>query len=549
MKAATISKVAFAMIVIVACLLALCVTNFVRSQNASTRAIEQERSSLRAAAAVGASSALLTDMVREYVATTQPVYLNRYWEEINTTKSQAKAIQVLKDNGTPESELALVQQASANSANLVKAETRAMRLVLEATGVPRATYPAAVAEWDFSAADQALSRQAKLAQANRLVFGASYDAEVARIMQPIDEFNTTLSARLANQVDEATGQQKRWTMLLAAMAVILMVGGVVVLAMFFTQVTAVLARYTRQLNDADPRDLTVTLAPAGALETRDVAVAFNARSQSVTEVIHAVRREADTLLHASASLAGVSRELGETARVTSRDSEGASTAADTVSRHIQTVAAGTEEMGLSIREISNAAHHASSVAAEAVGSAQAAGETVTKLGESSQLIGEVVKSIESIAAQTNLLALNATIEAARAGEAGKGFAVVATEVKELADQTARSTQDIGAKVSDIQRDALAAASVLAEISGVIARINETQTTIASAVEEQTATTQEMARTVQDAANGAMTIAGNVTDVARSSQRTSASADDAQTSAGNLAELAQQLKTSVAEFRV
>jgi methyl-accepting chemotaxis protein len=152
--------------------------------------------------------------------------------------------------------------------------------------------------------------------------------------------------------------------------------------------------------------------------------------------------------------------------------------------------------------------------------AETTNATVGKLGDSSIEIGNVIKVITSIAEQTNLLALNATIEAARAGEAGKGFAVVANEVKDLARETAKATEDIGRRVEAIQADTREAVDAIAEISSVIARINDYQTTIASAVEEQTATTNEMSRNVAEAAMGSTEIAQNIVGVATAAQTTS-----------------------------
>jgi methyl-accepting chemotaxis protein len=160
----------------------------------------------------------------------------------------------------------------------------------------------------------------------------------------------------------------------------------------------------------------------------------------------------------------------------------------------------------------------------------------------------VVKAITSIAEQTNLLALNATIEAARAGEAGKGFAVVANEVKELAQETARATEDIARRVEAIQGDTAGATAAISEITAVIARINDYQTTIASAVEEQGATTAEMNRSVTDVATGSSAIAGNIAGVAEAAATTTEGVSQTQQAALDLARMSAQLQAVVARFR-
>ena len=209
---------------------------------------------------------------------------------------------------------------------------------------------------------------------------------------------------------------------------------------------------------------------------------------------------ATTVAAAAEEIAATSNSISASAVQTSSEAQLVSAAADAVSQNVQTVAAGSEQMGASIQEIARSAHDAAGVATEAVRTAEETGVTVGKLGVSSQEIGNVVKVITSIAEQTNLLALNATIEAARAGEAGKGFAVVANEVKELAQETARATEEITQRVGAIQADAAGAVDAIGQIGTVVARISDSQTTIAAAVEEQTATTQEMNRNVADAAD-------------------------------------------------
>ena len=174
--------------------------------------------------------------------------------------------------------------------------------------------------------------------------------------------------------------------------------------------------------------------------------------------------------------------------------------------------------------------------------------TMDHLGKSSDEIGEVVKVIHSIAQQTKLLALNATIEAARAGAAGKGFAVVANEVKDLANETAKATDQITKKVDAIRAGTTGAIEVIAEISGIIAQMHEISTTIASAVEEQTATTKEIARNVAEAAIGELQVTENITSVAQAARSTSKGAQSTQTAAGELAKMASELQQMVGLFK-
>jgi methyl-accepting chemotaxis protein len=221
--------------------------------------------------------------------------------------------------------------------------------------------------------------------------------------------------------------------------------------------------------------------------------------------------------------------------------------ADDVAESVSAVSVGTEEMSAAIREISSGASQAAAVAAEAVGAANTTQQTIGRLGDSSTKIGEVVKVITAIAAQTNLLALNATIEAARAGETGKGFAVVAGEVKELAQETSRATDDIAARVEAIQLDAQAAVGAIDQIGSIIARINDFQATIASAVEEQSATTAEMGRGISQVDTGAQNIAAGISQVTVQAGQTTVAAVSTAQAADELAETAERLRGIVAQF--
>ncbi|WP_433795413.1 methyl-accepting chemotaxis protein [Actinoplanes sp. CA-252034] len=266
-------------------------------------------------------------------------------------------------------------------------------------------------------------------------------------------------------------------------------------------------------------------------------------------------RAVATISGSASALAGVARQAGSVAeeiagsaeRTTTR-AQSVSAAAEEISRSVDTVSAGSEEMGASIREISQNATEAARVAGEAVVLAARTSATMNQLGVSSAEIGDVIRTITSIAEQTNLLALNATIEAARAGEAGKGFAVVASEVKDLAQETARATEDISRRVEAIQADTNGAVQAIEQISRVIARISDFQTTIASAVEEQTATTAEMNRSVGEAAAGTGEIAENITGVAEAARSTSEGVIRSQETAAELSRMSSDLTRLVGNFR-
>jgi len=268
---------------------------------------------------------------------------------------------------------------------------------------------------------------------------------------------------------------------------------------------------------------------------------FRSNVSEISETAQSLSSSSEVLTQISQSMAGAAEETSTQANVVSAASE-------EISRNVQTVATGAKEMGSSINEIAQNANEAARVAKTAVDVAETTNKMITKLGESSAEIGKVIKVITSIAEQTNLLALNATIEAARAGEAGKGFAVVANEVKELATQTSNATDDIGQKIQAIQGDTQGAVDAIAEITMVINQIDDISGTIASAVEEQTATTAEIERNVSETAKGSDEIAENIAGVARAAQETSGGVVKTQEAAKSLSDMASTLQTIVSKFK-
>jgi methyl-accepting chemotaxis protein len=295
-------------------------------------------------------------------------------------------------------------------------------------------------------------------------------------------------------------------------------------------------------------ELTRRIETATEDEVGQMSDALNQALERMRGTIQTIGHNASSLTGSSDELTAVSQQMATSAEETSAQAGVVSAAAKQVSSNVEAVATGVEEMAASIREIAQNAHDAAKVATSAVDMAETTNATISKLGDSSAEISEVVKVITDIAEQTNLLALNATIEAARAGEAGKGFAVVADEVKELAKGTASATGEIGKRIEAIQSDTRNAVEAIAEIGTIINRIHDIQNTIATAVEEQTATTNEIGRSVAEAAKGSSEIASSISGVAEAAQETSAGASSTQQSARELAAMASELHQLVSMFK-
>ena len=255
----------------------------------------------------------------------------------------------------------------------------------------------------------------------------------------------------------------------------------------------------------------------------------------------------DVLASAATEMRSTAESMSATAEETSRQSTAVAAASEQASTNVQTVASAAEELSASIAEISRRVSESTQIAGQAVNEATRTNAEVKGLAEAAQRIGNVVQLINDIASQTNLLALNATIEAARAGEAGKGFAVVASEVKSLANQTAKATDEIASQIQAMQNATNGAVGAIEGIGGTITKINEISTTIASAVEEQGAATQEIARNVQQAAAGTQEVSSNIAGVTQAASQTGAASSQVLSTSGELAKQAEVLRGEVDKF--
>jgi methyl-accepting chemotaxis protein len=398
-----------------------------------------------------------------------------------------------------------------------------------------------------------------LSQLQKVGTGAPLSV-VGPLLQTMDTNEKTIEDSLVQATDAASAHALATAAMAKAayesgrtLTIAIIVAGLaisVVLALLVARgVTRPVHRIREILGQVADGDLTVRAGRTGGGELGEMAASLDRTLDAIGGVLTLVGDSSTRLAAASQELSGAAEGMRLNAETAAAQADEVVASAGSVASSVDTVATGSSQMESAIREIAHNATEAARVAGQAVGVAEATTQTVGKLGDSSQEIATVIKLINGIAEQTNLLALNATIEAARAGEAGKGFAVVASEVKELAQETARATEDISHRVEAIQADTAGAVDAIGRISTVIGEINDFQATIAAAVEEQTATTNEMNRNVAEAANGTQGIAAAISGLAAGTQETNQRVAEAQRAADDLARMSGELQEAVAQFRV
>ncbi|NEK84517.1 methyl-accepting chemotaxis protein [Blastococcus saxobsidens] len=346
------------------------------------------------------------------------------------------------------------------------------------------------------------------------------------------------------------GRSNMVTALLIAGVLIALLGGAIAYWVGRRLTKPLICLRDRMAEIADGEgDLTQRMDDSRDDEVGQLSGAFNRFVDKVAGTVRDIHRCAQEVAASATGVSGVADGLATRAARSRDQAQGAHGVAADISASVSSAAAGAEEMGASITEIARSAAEAAEVGRQAASLAERTESTIAALGASSAEIGDVVKVISGVAEQTNLLALNATIEAARAGDAGKGFAVVANEVKELAQEAAKASEEIAQRVQGIQSETTAAVRSIAQIAEVVRSINDHQTTIASAVEEQTATTRELTRSVATAAHGAGTVTTTLTTVSQDADDSAADVERARSAAQELDNLSKELNRLLAVFTV
>ncbi len=496
----------------------------------------------------------------------RPQAYNRiYWDFVAAGQAKprpdgasAPLLTLMKQQGFTDAEFQQLEEAKKNSDGLVGLETEAMNLVegLDKDGKP------------LAAPDQA--------KAIALVHSKQYHLYKAQIMAPIDRFFVLLDERTQSAIEAASARSSFWQSVSMGLIGLLVISVLTLCGYIYRNVVRSLSRFEATTHAFSAGNFEVEVAEShrrdeiGSIarslqefrnsmkrsaelaetqraeqrtkeeRTRKVNALMDDFDANVGNVVQSVSSQAIQMVDSAQSLSA-------TAEAATGKASSVAAASEQATANVQTVASATEELTASIGEISRQVAQSSKVAASAVSEAERANQMVRGLTEAGQKIGAVVALITDIANQTNLLALNATIEAARAGEAGKGFAVVAAEVKNLANQTAKATEEIGGQISGVQAATQEAVQAIQTIGKTIAEINGIASTIAAAVEQQSAATKEIARNVEQAATGTQDVTSNITGVTQAANDTGSAASQVLTSAQDLTRHAETMRGLVTKF--
>jgi methyl-accepting chemotaxis protein len=382
---------------------------------------------------------------------------------------------------------------------------------------------------------------------------------VARLEGFVAAFKTlegemrNLSDLIENDMKASQAEADRANHLSRVTIIAISLIGLLILSVISVRSAAAITRALKQVSavaeEVSAGNLTVRNEVARGDEIGHLAGTFNRMTEHLRELVFKIQSGSRQVASTSEDLFASSQRMSSNSEETERLASTVSSASEQTNRSVQAVATAAEEMTATLKEISGNVARATQITSQAVQVASTTNDTIGKLGESSAEIGKVIKVITSIAEQTNLLALNAAIEAARAGEAGKGFAVVANEVKDLAKKTSKATEEIGQKIAVIQTDTKEAVSAIEQISGIIAQINDIATTVAGAIEEQTATTHEISRSASEAAKGTGEVTESIGGVVSAAKGTAEGAERVLAASQKLAEMGSDLMFLVGKFQI
>ena len=405
----------------------------------------------------------------------------------------------------------------------------------------------------YEAIDKALGKFAagEKAEGMDVILNRGFQLEDALITKIAELQIICLEGQKTRIADSKVAQEKQFTTIQVNLLLLGLVATVIatVLSLSVTHsIVGPVELAMHALEAVAKGDLTAHLPITGEDELGRLANALNQACESLRSTLMEIVDGINTVASASAELSAVSQQVEINSQGTTVQAQAVSKVSAEVNENVQSVAEASGKNAESIREIAHNLAESVKIAADAVNTAQKTNQTIADLGTSSAEIGEVIKVIQSIAQQTNLLALNATIEAARAGDAGRGFSVVANEVKELAKSTSAATEDIAAKIETIQANTTNAVGAISTVGQIIEKISTLQHSISIAIEQQTMTTNEISRSIQDAAGGARQIDQSTSVVAQAAMNTTDGANQTKVAANELAQLSARLNMLISQFQ-